>query len=114
MGGILLGYQNIKLINDKGVIHNDSNGIHVDLEGDFFVFKPEIGKELKGVLNRKGKDFVGVLVYNTFNVSIPKPQSTDDGDEWLGNDVQIGSEVLFQIQHVDTLQHLPYIRGELL
>lgn len=106
-----MGYQNIKLINKKGVIHNDSSGIHVDLEGDFFVFKPGIGREMKGIVNRKTNDFVGVLVYNTFNVAIPKPQNEDS---WLGHEVQTGCEVLFQIQHVDTSLHLPYIRGEML
>lgn len=111
LGGILLGYQNIKLLNDKGTIHDDSSGIHVDLEGDFFVFKPSVGKEMQGVVNRKGEDFLGVLVYQTFNVSIPKPQNED---KWLGQDIQIGNEVLFKIQHVDTSFHLPFIRGDLM
>lgn len=111
LGGILLGYENIKMTHEKGIIHNDSSGIHIDLEGDFYVFKPTIGREMQGIVNRKGKDFVGVLVYNTFNVSIPKPQVED---VWLGHDVQIGDEILFQLQHVDTSLHLPYIRGELL
>lgn len=66
---------------------------------------------MHGVVNRKGKDFIGVLVYKTFNISIPKPQNED---KWLGDDVQIGYEILFQIQHVDMSLHLPYIRGELL
>lgn len=107
----MLGYENIRLINKKGIIHNDSSGIHIDLEGDFYVFKPTIGREMQGIVNRMGKDFVGVLVYNTFNVSVPKPQTDDI---WLGHEVQIGDEILFQLQQVDTSLPLPYIRGELL
>lgn len=105
----MLGYRNIKLLNEKGTIHNDSSGIHVDLEGEFFVFKPSIGKEMQGLVNRKGNDFIGVLVYNTFNVSLPKSQNDDI---WPGQDIHIGYEIMFKIQHVDTSLHLPYIRGE--
>ncbi|KAJ8936021.1 hypothetical protein NQ314_012525 [Rhamnusium bicolor] len=55
LSGILLGYQNIKLPVDIGFINYDSCYIHIDLEADFFVFKPEIGKEMQGVVNRKNQ-----------------------------------------------------------
>lgn len=105
-----MGYKNIKLISKNGVIHDDSSGIHINLESDFFIFKPSIGKQMEGVVNRKGKDFLGVLVYNTFNVSLPKPQSEDN---WLGDDVHVGYTILFQIEDVDTSLHIPYIKGNL-
>ncbi|KAJ8963646.1 hypothetical protein NQ317_002562 [Molorchus minor] len=66
---------------------------------------------MQGIVNRQTKSHVGVLVYDAFNVSIPRP---DDDEEWLGNSIQIGSEVLFRITFIDLSSHLPYIRGELI
>lgn len=97
------------MLNDNGIIHNDSNGIHIDIEGDFFIFKPTLGREMKGVVSREGKDFLAVLVYNTFNVSLPKDQDENNCDL----DVHVGDEVLFEIVHIDTSLHIPFIRGEL-
>lgn len=111
LNGILLGYGNIKLLSNMGTISNDSPYIHYDLMVDFFVFKPEIGKEMQGIVNRKSKDHVGILVYNAFNVSLPKPK---DEDEWLGNSVNMGYEVLFRITYIDLSSYLPYIKGELM
>lgn len=93
-----------------GVISNDSPYMHYDLLVDFFVFKPEIGKEMQGIVNRKSKDHVGILVYNAFNVSLPKPQ---DEENWLGSSVNMGYEVLFKITFIDFSSYLPYIKGEL-
>ncbi|KAJ8924788.1 hypothetical protein NQ315_000941 [Exocentrus adspersus] len=77
----------------------------------FFVFKPEIGKEMQGIVKRKSKDHVGLLVYNVFNVSIPKPVN---GGEWLGDSVDVGYNVLFKITFIDYTLYLPYIKGELM
>ncbi|KAJ8943166.1 hypothetical protein NQ318_008030 [Aromia moschata] len=66
LDGILLGYQNVKLLSDKGLIVNDSCYIHMDLMAEFFVFKPEIGKEMQDqfcqklmtIIRKKGKQKV--------------------------------------------------------
>ncbi|XP_023015244.1 RNA polymerase I subunit F [Leptinotarsa decemlineata] len=111
LNGILLGYRNIKLLGGGGMFHDDTCYTHCDVEADFFVFKPEIDEEMKGVVIRKSKDHVGLLVYNTFNVSIPAPR---DQDDWLGKSVQIGYEVLFKIVHFSFTSYLPYLKGELI
>ncbi|CAG9863713.1 unnamed protein product [Phyllotreta striolata] len=104
--GILLGHQNVKLLKDGGSIFNDSCYIHFDVEVDFFVFKPELGKVMQGVVKRKSKDHLGVLVYEAFNVSIPIR------DERV--DIKIGEEVTFQILFINMSSYLPYIRGKLI
>ncbi|XP_050509716.1 DNA-directed RNA polymerase I subunit RPA43 [Diabrotica virgifera virgifera] len=110
--GILLGYKNIKLLKDGGVIQDDSYYIHFDLQADFYIFKPEIGKIMEGVVKRKSKDHIGALVYEAFNVSIPL--TSDDDEEELGNTVKVGDTVTFQIIYINLTSRLPYIRGRLM
>ncbi|XP_057667664.1 DNA-directed RNA polymerase I subunit RPA43 [Diorhabda carinulata] len=110
--GILLGYQNIKLLTDGGVIHEDSCFIHFDIQANFYIFKPEIGKIMNGMVNRKSRDHIGVLVYEAFNVSIPIKMEEDE--ENTENSIKIGDNVTFQITYINLASVLPYIRGKLI
>ncbi|KAF5278308.1 hypothetical protein FQR65_LT03577 [Abscondita terminalis] len=112
LNGILLGFENIKLLS-QGTIVDDSFFVHIDVSANFFLFKPEIGKVLIGVVNKKSDDHVGCLVYETFNVSIPKPEDQEIS-EWMGGKVEIGDEISFKITFHELDSRLPYIRGELL
>ncbi|CAG9821775.1 unnamed protein product [Phaedon cochleariae] len=112
LDGILLGYEDIKLLSNGGFIQTDSCYIHIDIEAHFFVFRPKIGEEMKGIVTRKSKDHVGVLVYNTFNVSIPP--GDEEEDHWIGLDVQVGYEVSFRIVFFTMTSFMPYIRGQLI
>ncbi|CAH0545898.1 unnamed protein product [Brassicogethes aeneus] len=109
--GILLGYQHIKLCGDTGAINFDSCFVHIDIQADFYLFKPNVDRILSGIVNKKSTDHVGVLVYSAFNVSLPKPA---DAEDWLGERVQIGSEVTFRVSFTDFESRLPYIRGEII
>jgi len=116
LGGILLGYHDIKLLSSTGAVSNDSFFIHTDVAAAFYLFKPEIGKILTGTVNKKSEDHVGCLVHKTFNVSLPKPakidDDDDDDDDWLGSRVQIGHDILFRITFMNLEIELPYIRAE--
>lgn len=46
--GLVLDYKNPKLLSSLGGILHDSHFIHVDIEADFYVFRPEIGSPLSG------------------------------------------------------------------
>lgn len=46
--GFLLAYKNPKLLTPLGDIFYDSCFIHIDIEADFYVFRPQIGHLLKG------------------------------------------------------------------
>lgn len=83
----------------------------MDIQADFYIFKPEIDKVLNGVVNKYSPRHVGVLIYNTFNVSIPKPKSDDN---WLGELVNIGQEVVLRINCINYEARLPYITAELM
>ncbi|KAK1118960.1 hypothetical protein K0M31_013730 [Melipona bicolor] len=108
--GFLLAYRNPKLLTSLGEIFYDTCFIHVDVETEFYVFRPEVGCKLKGVVNKKGLDHIGILVHKTFNVSIPKP---NDEEDWPGDKVEIGQEVKFTITVLDFNSKLPFIRGVL-
>lgn len=111
LGGILLGHDNIVLQTSNGVINNDSCYIHMNMEGDFYVFKPEVGRLLKGVVNKKSRSHVGCLVYQLFNVSLPRQEYEE---EWLGDNVAVGQEIIFKIVDTNLNRKLPYIRGEIM
>lgn len=112
LGGILLGYDNIVLQSNGGVITNDSCYMHINVEADFYIFKPEIGQLLKGVVNKRSRSHIGCLVHQLFNVSLP---SSDDDDEgWLGYNLAVGQEVVFRIVEANLNRKLPYIQGEIM
>ncbi|XP_012267256.2 DNA-directed RNA polymerase I subunit RPA43 [Athalia rosae] len=110
LNGIIIAYKNPKLLSRMGSILHDTCYIHIDVEVDFYVFRPNVGDSLKGIVNKKSQDHIGILVHKAFNVSILRP----DGDEnWLGNSIQIGQEIRFTITYLDIKDKLPYIRGSL-
>lgn len=96
------------MLSQLGTISYDSFFIHIDIVASFYLFKPEVGKVLHGIVNKKSEDHVGCLVHNTFNVSLPKPE---DDEEW--SKVELKSEILFHITCIDLNGRLPYIRAEL-
>lgn len=108
--GFLLAYKNPKLLTPLGEIFYDSCFIHVDIEADFYIFRPKLGCTLKGIVNKKGLDHIGILVHKAFNVSIPKP---DNEENWPGDNLEIGQEVKFQVTLLDFTSKLPFIRGVL-
>lgn len=110
LNGFLLAYKNPKLLTPLGDTFYDSYFIHVDIEADFYVFRPEVGNTLKGIVNKKGYNHIGILVHKAFNVSIPKQPLARD---WPGDLVEIGQEVKFKITHLDLTSRLPFIRGSL-
>ncbi|XP_066600321.1 transcriptional regulator ATRX homolog [Prorops nasuta] len=106
--GFLLAYQNPKLLTTLGEIVYDSCFIHVDIEADFYIFRPKVGAKLKGTVNKKGISHLGVMVHKVFNVSIPKPE---DEEDWPGYTMEIGQEIKFEVTHLDLNVKLPFIRG---
>ncbi|CAG2056965.1 unnamed protein product [Timema podura] len=87
--GIFLGYENVKTQTSSGLILYDDSLIHIDIIADFYVFTPEVGCHLNGIVNKKSSTHIGCLVYKVFNVSIPN-------EDWVGQTVEIGQQVTFQ------------------
>lgn len=87
----------------------DSCHIYVDVEADFYIFKPEVGSSLRGVVNKKSGDHVGCLVHRLFNIAVPKQSKNDN---WIGYHVEIDQEVVVNVTYIDLGSRLPYIRAE--
>lgn len=109
LGGILLGYDDVKVMSNLGVINDDSCFIHVDIEGNFFIFTPAVGQHLHGTVNKINKSHISCLVYDCFTVTVP----LSDDEAWLENELQNGENVLLKIVSVNLRCKLPYIKAQI-
>ncbi|RVE41160.1 hypothetical protein evm_014193 [Chilo suppressalis] len=110
--GILLSYKNLCILQNVGSIRNDNADIHFQVQADYFIFTPYVGATLKGVVNKKSSTHLGILVHRVFNVVIPRP-TEEPGNKWIGEGIEEGQQVVFQIVVLDLFGALPYIRGQL-
>ncbi|XP_018369310.1 PREDICTED: DNA-directed RNA polymerase I subunit RPA43 isoform X3 [Trachymyrmex cornetzi] len=94
--GFVLAFKNPKLLSNLGELFYDSPFIHVDIEADFYLFRPKAGSFLKGIVNKKSLDYIVILVHKIYTVSIPKPDNTE---QWLGCRL---SESIININDVDS------------
>lgn len=72
VGGVVIAYSNIRFETDKARIISESPFAHVWVTVDFLVWAPKKGNVLQGWVNLQSASHVGLLVENTWNVSIPK------------------------------------------
>jgi len=70
LGAILLGWEDLRLSVNTGLLIADTPSVHVDIVGQFFVFSPVVGCVLPGKVNKKSAGHIGCLVHQTFNVSL--------------------------------------------
>merc|ERR1712029_400275 len=85
----------------------DSPAIHINVGADFFLFSPEIGSKIPGVVNKRSHGHLGCLVHDTFNVSLPAGVSEQG--------VIIGQEVTMEVTKViwGHKNMMPIIQGKL-
>lgn len=114
LDGILLSYKHLKVLSKSASVSAETSGVVLEIQADFFVFRPEIGCILNGVVNKISKDHVGVLVYNRFNVSCPRPSSESRSEKWLGNYVVMHQEVTFKLKDKNFSGRLPFFKGKLI
>lgn len=110
--GILMGYTKIKLKRQEGSISNDAPFIHVDVQADFYIFKPKNGVTLRGRVNKKSAGHVGCLVHDVFNAAITPPIGANLS-RWCGAQAEIGKQITFVTTAVSFGDKVPIIRGRL-
>lgn len=108
LSGILLGYEDVKLKKSTGAVFNDQPHIHIDIKARFYVFRPSSTQQLIGVVNKKSKGHVGILVHDTFNAT-----AINSGGNWAGDSVTIGRPIRFKVVSVSYNSKRPIILGEL-
>ena len=94
--GVLIGYDNLKFLQHGGNIMDDQPCLHFDIQGEFIIFQPTVGSVLQGTVNKIGQDFVGCLVHDCFNASVPKPRHLD-ADSWPGSKLDMGEKFTFEV-----------------
>ncbi|KAK3918777.1 DNA-directed RNA polymerase I subunit RPA43 [Frankliniella fusca] len=114
LNGIILSYKHLKVISKSASVAAETSGVVITIQADFFVFRPDVGNVLKGVVNKISKDHVGVLLYHRFNISCPRPSSESRSSKWLGNQVSMHQEVTLKVKEANFSGTLPFLKGKLL
>lgn len=60
--GFVLAFRNPKLLSNLGEMLYDSPFIHIDIEADFYLFRPTVGSFLKGKVNYIFVSFVICII----------------------------------------------------
>ncbi|KAG0170938.1 hypothetical protein DFQ28_009784 [Apophysomyces sp. BC1034] len=86
LDGIVLAHSDIQLLADKGSILYDSPFCHFFIRVKFLVWKPKKGSRLVGRINLQSQDHIGLLIYGTFNASIPSSRIPSNLYEWRASE----------------------------
>lgn len=108
LNGILAGYGKLQVKSPMGAMINEEPYQHLDVVSDFWVFRPDVGKELRGVVTKKSPTHISCLVHGIFNVPCHKPA---DQKGAFASNVKIDSQVRLQVIKTDMSQPVPYILG---
>ncbi|EZA50844.1 DNA-directed RNA polymerase I subunit RPA43, partial [Ooceraea biroi] len=108
--GFVLDFKKPKLLSNLRYTFYDSPFIHVDVEADFYLFRPTVGCILKGIVNKTGADHVIMLVHKMFTVSIPKQYNME---EWPGDKVEVGQQIRCHLTEINEWSKFPFICGTL-
>ncbi|XP_041366638.1 DNA-directed RNA polymerase I subunit RPA43-like [Gigantopelta aegis] len=109
--GVLIGYANMKLMQTCGIVMDDDPYVHFNIQVDFIVFKPRIGCQMKGIVNKTSVDHVGCLVYGHFNASIPRPRV--NGTMWKGSELKPGDKCVLVVDHIFSRNRVLSMNGHL-
>ena len=112
LGGVVIAYNNVKLLDSHGHIIDDQPYLHFDVQTDYIIFQPTAGSILKGCVNHVGRGHVGCLVHGCFNASVPQPM--DSGDTWPGYGLVMGQEFLFEVDKTFTQNGVLSMKGKLI
>ncbi|KAI9202985.1 uncharacterized protein BJ171DRAFT_157625 [Polychytrium aggregatum] len=82
VGGVVLSFKNIKLLESSGRILFDNPYTHFNVSVRFTVFAPERSSILTGVVNKVSSDHIGLLVHGVFNASIAADQIRKSEFRW--------------------------------
>ncbi|KAI8968498.1 hypothetical protein BDF20DRAFT_896729 [Mycotypha africana] len=90
--GIVLAHSNVEFLTQKGKVLYDSPFCHFFISVKFLVWKPKKGTKLVGRINLQSEDHIGLLIYGTFNASIPRAFIPVSEYEWKVNEEEAATE----------------------
>ncbi|KAF9437501.1 hypothetical protein BGZ76_000497 [Entomortierella beljakovae] len=83
--GVVLAHSDLKILQPSGRIMYDSPYCHFWITVKLLVWKPTKGSTLCGTINLQSPDHIGLLLYGTFNASIPSEFIPKDKYEFNPN-----------------------------
>ncbi|KAJ1646236.1 hypothetical protein LPJ64_002255 [Coemansia asiatica] len=93
--GVVLSYSKVKVLTDSALISNDSPYGQLEISARLMLWRPISGMTLEGVINVQSPDHIGMLLWDTFNASIPASFIPKDKYEWRPfSDEEIASRVV--------------------
>lgn len=107
LDGIVLEVRNIKVIGAIYPVSGDDPFNHINIRANFYVFQPQIGSIITGVVKHISHGHVAVIIYRVFNVSIHFDRSE------MQNLLHINQKISFRIKKFELQGAMPYIEGEL-
>lgn len=111
LNGILAGYGRLQLRRPTGNMLNEEAHIHLDVQSEFYLFRPLIGRQLKGVVSKKSSSHVSCLVHGVFNVPCHRPHNLTQN--WWGAKAKMKQVVHLTVLKTDMSQRVPFILGDL-
>ena len=112
LNGILAGYGKLQLKKPTGQLINEEAHVHLDVQSEFWLFRPSIGRQLKGTVVKKSPGHVSCLVHGLFNVPCHRPQDIPKGGKWWASSLELDSVVHLTVLKTDMSQKVPFILGK--
>ncbi|KAJ1945172.1 hypothetical protein FBU59_002388 [Linderina macrospora] len=84
--GVVLSYSKVRPLSDTALLFNDSPYGQLDVVAKMLLWRPVGGMSVKGRINVQSPDHIGMLLWDTFNASIPASYIPKDKYEWRAFD----------------------------
>ncbi|KAJ2613474.1 hypothetical protein H4S08_002176 [Coemansia sp. RSA 1365] len=80
--GVVLSYTKVKMLSNAALLFNDSPFGQLEISAQLLLWRPLSGMALQGAINVQSPDHIGLLLWDTFNASIPASLIPKDKYEW--------------------------------
>ncbi|KAL1924678.1 uncharacterized protein VTP21DRAFT_4332 [Calcarisporiella thermophila] len=90
--GVILSYDQVKFLTRKARIINEAPFCHFWISVKLLLWRPSIGMRLTGTISVQSPGHIGLVLYGTFNASIPLNQIPSDVYEWRPGDDSIDAK----------------------
>ncbi|KAJ2158785.1 hypothetical protein GGF46_003519 [Coemansia sp. RSA 552] len=80
--GVVLSYSKIKVLSKAALLFNDSPFGQLEISARLLLWRPVSGMTLRGIINVQSPDHIGLLLWDTFNASIPASFIPKSKYEW--------------------------------
>lgn len=106
--GMILDVKRIKVLGREATQRADEPRIHVRIKADVYLFKPEKGAFMSGLVKHIGAHQIGVILYRVFSANLKLSFS--------GNydDISLNDTVKFRITNYNLQSYFPSLEGELI